>query len=237
MRKDTLQLNKVCAELKKIKIESAFLYGSRAREDYLKNSDYEIGVLFSEKDYLSRSKLKVIFEKYKDFNIYPFEYEKFIKGEINTPFQKNIYLKEIIEEGKTIAGDEIIENMKSPKICVLDIIQDIRFNIGRSLDSVICEREGSNEIAVSIFSKACLFGTRDLIILKLKRFPVSYDKIYELSKELNLGEYKKVVENAYKIRKGEKIQKNNLFKNISYLNQFVEKEIIALYKKQGNKII
>ena len=231
MQKNISQLSKVCDKLEKLNPKSAFLYGSRAREDYLKNSDYEIGVLFSKKDYLSRSELKVIFEKYKNFNIYPFEYKKFIKGEIDTPFQKNIYLKEIIGEGKTIVGDEIIENMKSPEICVLDLVQDIRFNIGRSLDSVICKREGSNKIATPIFSKSCLFGTRDLIILKLKKFPVSYDEIYKLSKKLNLGEYKKVVENAYRIRKGEKVQKNNLFKNISYLNQFVEKEIVAFYKR------
>ena len=231
MKLKNLQLNRVCTELRKLKPKSAFLYGSRAREDYLKNSDYEVGVLFSKKDYLSRSKLKVIFEKYKDFNIYPFEYEKFIKGKVDTPFQKNIYLKEIIEKGKTIVGDEIIENMKSPEICVLDLVQDIRFNIGRSLDSVICKREGSNKIATSIFSKSCLFGTRDLIILKFKKFPVSYDEVYKLSKKLNLGEYEKVVENAYGIRKGEKVQRNNLFKNISYLNQFVEKEIVDFYKK------
>ena len=231
MKIKNLQLDKVCAELKKLNPKSAFLYGSRARKDYLKNSDYEIGVLFSKGNYLSRSELKIIFKKYKNFNIYPFEYEKFKKGEIDTPFQKNIYLKEIIEKGKTIVEDEVIKNMKSPKIQIIDIMQDIRFNIGRSLDSIICEREGNSKIATSIFSKSCLFGTRDLIILKLKKFPVSYDEIYKLSKKLNLGEYKKVVENAYKIRRGKKAQKNNLFKNISYLNQFVEKEIITSYKK------
>ena len=237
MPKELLQLNKVCDELKKLKIKTAFLYGSRARGDYLKNSDYEIGVLFFKKDYLSRGKLEVIFKKYKNFNIYPFEYEKFIKGEIDTPFQKNIHLREIIKSGKTIIGDEIIKNIKPPEICIIDLAQDIRFNIGRSLDSIICKREGNNRIALSIFSKSCLFGTRDLIILKLKKFPVSYDEIYKLSKKLNLGNYKRIVANAYKIRKGGKIKKKDLFENLSYLNQFIEKEIIISYKKYSNKII
>jgi len=237
MKIENLQLNQVCARLKKLNPKAAFLYGSRARKDYLKNSDYEIGVLFSKKEYLSRSRLKTIFKKYKNFNIYPFEYEKFKKGEIDTPFQKNIYLKEIIEKGKTIVGSEVIENTKAPKIQIIDIIQDIRFNIGRSLDSIICEREGNSKIATSIFSKSCLFGTRDLIILELKKFPVSYDEIYKLSKKLNLREYKKVVENAYEIRKGGKIQKKYLFENISYLNQFVEKKIVTSYKKYTNKIV
>ena len=237
MPKKSLQLNKVCSELKKYKPKSAFLYGSRAREDYLQNSDYEIGVLFFKKDYLSRSKLEIIFRRYKNFNIYPFEYERFIEGKIDTPFQKNIYLREIIERGKTIVGDEIIKNIKPPEICIIDLVQDIRFNIGRSLDSIICEREKNSRIAASIFSKSCLFGTRDLIILKLKKFPVSYNEIHKLSKKLNLGSYKKVIESAYKVRKGDKIKKKDLFENISYLNQFVEKEVITLYKKHNNKII
>ncbi|MCK5413322.1 MAG: nucleotidyltransferase domain-containing protein [Candidatus Pacebacteria bacterium] len=232
-----LKLNKICFKLEKYKPVSAFLYGSRARKDYHKNSDFEIGVLFSEKEYLSRSKLAVIFKEYKNYNIYPFVFEKFIKGEIDSPFVKNIYLREITQEGKTIFGEEIIENINPPKIYTIDIVQELRFNIGKSLDSIICEREGCNKITSSFFSKSCLFGTRDLIILKQKFFPVSYDEIFKLSNQLDLGVYNKIVNVAYKIRKNGKYSKNDLFQNISYLNSFVEKEILNSYKKDGNKVL
>ena len=75
MMDKNLKLDEICFELEKYKPKSAFLYGSRARKDYLKNSDFEIGVLFSAKEYLSRSKLAIIFKEYKNYNIYPFVFE------------------------------------------------------------------------------------------------------------------------------------------------------------------
>lgn len=84
---------------------SIFLYGSRARTDFLKRSDFEIGVLMLKRKYTRRSKIKKIIDE-KGLNIYTFKYENFIKGEIETPFQKSIYLRELIEAGKTLRGGE-----------------------------------------------------------------------------------------------------------------------------------
>jgi len=57
---------------------SIFLYGSRARKDFLPNSDYEIGVLMRKKNYIRRNEIKKAIN-IRGFSVYPFEYERFIK--------------------------------------------------------------------------------------------------------------------------------------------------------------
>lgn len=47
-----------------------------------------------------------------------------------------------------------------------------------------------------------------------------------------------MVSNAYNVRlEKENIEDKYLFKNISYLNEFVETKIVDYYKKSGNKIL
>jgi hypothetical protein len=147
-------------------------------------------------------------------------------------------MKEIIEVGKTLAGEKIIENLRPPEIRLLDIIQELRFNLGYSLAATHSYREGDNINASLHLAKSCLFGTRDYIILKLQKFPVSFDEIVKLTKDLDLKEYSDLPSYAYKLRRREeKINEQNLFKNISYLNKFIEKELIETYNKQGNIIL
>lgn len=160
---------------------SIFLYGSRARNDFLEKSDFEIGVLIPKRKYVGRSEIRKNVNE-EGFSIYPFEYESFVKGNIDTPFQKNIYLREIIAGGKTLRGSKIIENMKPPQIRVIDIIQDLRFNIGYAFASMHSYRNGDKYTASYEFYKSCLYGTRNLEILKLKKFPISFSEIYELTK-------------------------------------------------------
>lgn len=61
---------------------SVFLYGSRARTDFLKKSDFEIGVLIPMDRYVSRSELKKIVGE-DGINIYPFRLKNFKKGIID----------------------------------------------------------------------------------------------------------------------------------------------------------
>ena len=217
---------------------SIFLYGSRARIDYLNRSDYEIGVLMKKNKYISRSKIKVGIKE-KGFNVYPFKYEDFIKSELDTPFQKTIYLREIVEAGKTLRGEKVIENMKTSEIKVLDIIQDLRFNLGYAFASMHSYRNGDKLTASYEFYKSCMFALRDLEILNLKKFVVSYDDIYKLSKKLKLSkEYKDLIYTAYKARQGkEKFQYKDIFTNMSFLNNFIEPQIVEYFKKNGNKVL
>jgi len=217
---------------------SIFLYGSRARTDYLDRSDFEIGVLMNKAKYTNRSKIKAKIKE-KGFNVYPFKYEDFINGKLDTPFQKSIYLREIVKAGKTLRGEKVIENIKTPAIKVVDTIQDLRFNLGYAFASMHSYRNGDKFTASYEFYKSCIFGLRDLEILKLKKFVVPYDDIYKLSKKLKLNkEYKDLVHTAYKTRRGEKkFQQKDIFTNISFLNDFIEPQIVSCFKKGGNKVL
>lgn len=219
------------------KARSVFLYGSRAMADFYGESDYEIGVLMDRDKYLGRSEIRKTFN-IPGVNIFPFYLDNFIQNNPDTPFVKSIYIREIILAGKTITGENIIENLKAPEIKVLDVIEDLRFNLGYSLAATHSYRNGDNETASLHLAKSCLFGTRDLIILKLQQFPVSYNEILEASKKIDLQVYSELPEYCYKLRKREvEIDDKNLFKNISYLNQFIENQLLEFYEKNGNVVL
>jgi len=82
---------------------SVFLYGSRARTDATSRSDYEIGVLFSESKYVGRSILRDAVKE-AGVSVYPFHLQQFLVGNPDTPFNKAIYMREVIVSGKTLRG-------------------------------------------------------------------------------------------------------------------------------------
>ncbi len=232
-KKETKIINK----LKKFNPESIFLYGSRARIDYTKRSDFEVGIIFKKEKYIHRNILKEAIKE-KGINVYPFKLGDIKIGILDTPFQKAIYLRELILAGKTIYGKKIIEMIRPPKIRVIDIIQDLRFNIGYAFASMHSYRNGDKKTGAYEFYKSCLYATRDLEILKLRKFPLSFVEIYKLSKKLNLGEYHSLVLNAYKLRQSKaEFEEKNIFKNISYLNDFLETQLIEYFNKNGNEIL
>ena len=219
----------------KTKPLSIFLYGSRARTDFKKDSDYEIGIIY-DKNKTSRSELAKM-HNLKNVVIYPFLLDEIKNYELDTPFPKAIYLKELIETGKTILGKKILEVMESPKITTIDLIERTAFDIGSAMAAIRSFRN-KDLISTSINFKSALFGVRVLEILKLNKFPYTYDEIYKVSQELKLEkEYKELLDNAIKIRNKGKIEEKYLYKNISFLNQVVMKEVKKFYYKNGNKII
>jgi len=227
-----LILEKIFKETKPVSI---FLYGSRARTDFKTNSDYEIGVIY-DKNKISRSELA----KMHDLNnlvLYPFELKDLKNYELDNPFPKAIYLKELMETGKTILGEKILEKMESPKVRTIDLIESTAFEIATAFGAVRSFRTG-DLISTSINFKSALFGVRVLEILKLQKFPYTYDEIFEISRELNLdNEYNQLLEHAIKVRQGNAVEEKFLFKNISFLNQIVMKEVKKYYFKFGDKII
>lgn len=232
------KLNIVLDKLEKLYSPvSIFLYGSRARKDFLPTSDYEIGILMRKRNYVRRSEIKKSVNV-KGFSIYPFEYERFIKYRVDTPFQKSIYLRDLVIGGKTLRGQKVIENMKLPPIKIINILQDLRFTLGFAYASMHSWRNGDKFTASYEFYKSCFYGLRCLEILKLKKFAIGYDEIYRLSKHLKLGEYKDLASTAHKIRHhNAKLQENDIFQNISFLNRFIEPQIIEYFKRNGNKVL
>ena len=223
------------AIFEKTKPISIFLYGSRARTDFKKDSDYEIGIIYN-KIKTNRSELAKM-HSLKNLMIYPFLQDEIKNYDIDTPFPKAIYLKELIETGKTIFGEKILEKMEAPKITTIDLIERTAFDIGTAMSAIRSFRN-KDLTSTSINFKSALFGARVLEILKLKKFPYTYDEIYQVSKELNLDEeYKELLENAIKIRNKGKIEEKHLYKNISFLNQVVMKEVKKDYYKNGDRII
>lgn len=214
---------------------SIFLYGSRARTDFKIDSDYEVGVIY-DKNKISRADLAKMHDL-KKLVVYPFLLEEIKNYDLDTPFPKAIYLKELIETGKTLFGEKILENMKAPEIKIVDLIERASFDIATAFAAIRSYRN-SDLISASINFKSALFGCRVLEILKLKKFPYTYDKIFQVSKELNLSdEYNQLLEEAIKVRQGGEIEEKWLFKNITFLNQVVMNEVKKEYLKSGDKIV
>ncbi|MDP3888822.1 MAG: hypothetical protein Q8Q24_02145 [bacterium] len=216
---------------------SVFVYGSRAIGDFVKESDWEVGVVFNESNYTSRSSLSKL-HSVKDLSLFPFKYEELVAGTIDTPWPKNIYLRELVSSAKTLFGDEIIENLPPPKITVFDLLQAIRFELGIAIAAApISYRNGDIKGAGKSFYWSCLYGTRCLEILDLNIFPIGFKKIYDLSKKLSLGEYVDLPIKAFNVRNGVCLDEEVLYRNISYLNKLIEEKLLAVYKKEGNLIL
>src|SRR5687767_13584814 len=135
---------------------SVFVYGSRGRGDAKPDSDYEIGVIFDDDKYVQRSDIHAAIGN-KQVKVYPFKWGELSQGTFGYVFQKSLYLREIIRGGQTVAGEYLIEQILPPPITTLDLIQDIRFYIGRALDAMLVFREGHTGLGMEMFSKACFF--------------------------------------------------------------------------------
>lgn len=215
--------------------KSVFVYGSRGRGDAKPNSDYELGIIFDDDKYVQRSDIHTAITD-KRVKAYPFKWGELSQGTFGHVFQKSLYLREIIRGGQTVAGEHLIEQIPPPPITTLDLIQDIRFYIGRALDAMLVYREGHKELGMEMFSKACFFGLRDLEILELRTFPLGYDELYELSaKVVTDPQYREVVEAAHAYRKTGKVAEIDiLYRNISLLDTLIEPKVIAMFKTKGD---
>lgn len=215
---------------------SIFLYGSRARQDFLARSDYEVGVLMRRAAYIHRADLQARV-KASHLNVYPFELESFLRGNVDTPFQRRIYLRELVLSAKTIRGRQVVETMAAPPIGTLDLVQEVRFNLGRAFAAVMSYRGGDKKTALWQFSKSCLFATRALEIFALSAFPVAYDDISRTARRLSLGRYAALVRSAMAVRHGEAVQTADLFLNISYMNDFIEPKLLKSMGRAGNRVL
>lgn len=89
-------INSVIDQLQKFSPLSIFLYGSRAGDDFLSSSDYEIGCIFPRAQYVSRSLLQSAVQFDSRIKVYPYILEELQSGVIDTPFQPKMYLRDIL---------------------------------------------------------------------------------------------------------------------------------------------
>ncbi|MCX6724876.1 MAG: nucleotidyltransferase domain-containing protein, partial [Candidatus Shapirobacteria bacterium] len=206
---------------KEAKPVSIFVYGSRARGDFKKDSDYEVGVLFERDKKWERRELKQL-HSLNNLNLYPFVYEDFIDYSLDTPFPRAVYLRELLEGAKTVRGEKVVEGMKLPAIKVSDLLEIGTFQIAYALGAVLSSRQ-EDWITTSIeFTKSVLFGARILVVLETKKFPLEYGEIGEQALKLDLEfQFKDLIKHALEVRKGARVDPVQLYTNITFLNQVV----------------
>lgn len=207
---------------------SIFLYGSKATRTDIKESDYEVGVIFEDDKYVSRQSIA---DKIKDknFAIYPFKLSEILHYDVDTPFQKSIYLNVLIRGGsRTLYGVPVLQTLKAPAITQEDLLADINFNLGIALSAVRVYKTGDIGLANDLFYKSCFYATRDLIYSRFKKLPLSYNEIYEISQQMReLDVYKELLDTAHSLRNScnEIVPSSLYYKNISYINKFILKKL------------
>ncbi len=207
---------------------SIFLYGSAATSTFNSKSDYEIGVIFKSDNYVSRKQIKEIVPQ-NNYSIFPFKFEEMLVYDIDTPFQKEIYIATLIKGGaQTIRGKDIFKELKIPIITKECLLEDIYFNKGLALSAIKIFKTGNIELANEQFYKSCFYVTRDLIYFRKNYLCTTYKDIYLKSKEIDIPEeYSILLDLAYDLRieKKSSIDSTMYFNNISFINKYIVNEI------------
>ena len=215
---------KILETLKSFKPLSVFLYGSQANNNTNSKSDFEIGVIFDDKNYVSRQELQKSISN-KNYNVFPFKLSEIKNCTFDTPFQKKIYLYSLITgHAKTIFGDKIIESLTLPKITKYDLLMDTSFNLGYAVAAVRLAKENVDSLAFELFYKSMFFATRNLFFAKFGVLLNEYTNIYKESYKLQLPtEYQELLNIGNKLRNEivNEVDKKYLFKNISYINMYI----------------
>lgn len=231
------EVEKVFDEIyKQAKPVSIFVYGSRSRGDYKKDSDYEVGVLFKRDKKWGRRELKQL-HNLNNLNLYPFVYEDFIRYTLDTPFPRAVYLRELLESAKTVRGKSTVEKMELPAIKTIDLLEVGTFQIAYALGAVLSSRQEDWITASIEFTKSVLFGARVLVILDKLKFPSEYEVIAKDALKLEMEpQFKDLIKHAIDVRKGLKLDSSQLYTNITFLNQVVLQKVKDKLK-EGNRVL
>lgn len=233
--------NEIALTLDKIEQEaspvSVFVYGSRARKDYKEQSDFEVGVLFNHDKKWGRSQLATL-HNISGLKVYPFVLEDFQQYKLDTPFPKAIYLRELMAGAVTVRGQKVLEAMELPEVMLSDLVEVATFQTAYALGAVLSARQKDLVTASIEFTKSALFGARALVILEAGNFPLSYDEIYEEASKLDFldEDAKAILAHAMDVRKGQPLNPDLLYKNITFLNQTVYPRIKNQFTN-GDKVV
>jgi len=242
------RLQTVVGELaREVNPVSIFTYGSYNTSDFLPGiSDVEIGVVKGEEGQQITQKLVELGNEFSSrgviLRVYPFSLVQLQKSDVDTPHTKSVFLRLLKARGRTIYGEQIVENLIPPPITLLDAYREAVNSTSRALDGWLFFREGLSTQGLEWAYKGTLYGTRALSFLR-GIFPVTFLEIYELSKELELPiKWEEHVDAAYRIRT-RKLRPNKnkstefIFSSITYCNQVVEPQIKAELQETDKVLI
>ena len=227
------------------KIEEAFsplcifLYGSQARGDATQKSDYELGVVENENYPISRESLHLLIKNYTMVHAYPFRLLELQSGKPNIPFQKSLWINEILKVAKTVYGENIFKKIPPPPIKVSDLLESASFNTGVAFMSALIHRTGEIDLATDYFAKSCLFSAQLLIILKKREFILDFESIFREAIKFEMEEkYKDVLQHAIRTRRTEEaLREGVLYTNMSFISEVVKKNILEYLERSGDKIL
>jgi len=199
-----------------------FLYGSMSRGDSVAESDYEIGVIYQKNSKVSRSIL-ASYHQLKNLKIYPFSLEDLQNHNIDTPFPKSFYLLQLLDNAKILFGENIFQKISKPTINSNDLIEIVAFSLGRAYAAVVSSRQNDTIAVIDNFTKSLLYGLQALAFIKTGHVIYSYQELKNQIQNLNIPiEYTPLISHVFSVRSGEILPDANfLYKNISFLNQFI----------------
>ncbi|HPR99544.1 MAG TPA: nucleotidyltransferase domain-containing protein [Candidatus Woesebacteria bacterium] len=204
---------------------SIFLYGSMSRNDFVEGSDYEIGVIYEEDKRWTRQRLRDL-HSFENVKIYPFVKEELLRGEIDTPFPKLIYLHGLLHDSLILYGQKLEDIIKVTKISKDDLLEAVGFCLGRAYSAVVSSRQKDWIAVRDNFTKSSLYGFQILIFLKTGKLVFSYKEIEEKAGNLIEVEYRDLFNHVMQVRKNDAaIETSLLYKNISFLNKSILKAI------------
>ena len=206
---------------------SIFVYDSNVDSGAQGKNDMNLGVIFEDNKYVERKNIIELISS-GTTSITPFKLSEITSHDVETLFQKNLFIKSLANGGaKTVYGDKIVEELKEPKVTAKDLLMDTYFNLGRAMSAVQSnknEKIKSSAAANELFYKSCLLCARNLVYFSTKKFPVTYLDIYIAAIKLELPkEYISLLETAYSLRNepNKKLDTKYYYSNIKYINQFV----------------
>lgn len=203
---------------------SIFLYGSQARGDTVPESDFELGVVIKRGQSITRRAIAEELELISS-NIrgYVFVYEDLLNKEIDTPFEKSLFLRELACSAVTLYGQHLVEELVPPPVTATDAILDLRFQVGRSIAALIASRNGEEASATENFHKSCLFGCRLLAIESAAQFPSNYADIVQLVTGHLPEEFSYLPRLALASRSDKRMPEDQAFHdNIALLTKYIE---------------
>ncbi|HCC32185.1 MAG TPA: hypothetical protein DEQ03_19370 [Marinilabiliales bacterium] len=199
-----------------------FLYGSMSRGDSVSESDYEIGVIYQKDSKVSRSTLST-YHQFDNLKIYPFSLEDLQNNSLDTPFPRSLYLLQLINNAQVLFGENVFNNINKPVLNSSDLIEVVAFSLGRAYAAVVSSRQNDTIAVIDNLTKSFLYSLQTLVFVKTGKIIYSYHELKNQVPNLNIpAEYTQLASHVFAVRSGETLPDPNLlFKNISFLNQFV----------------